>query len=58
MVNMLTSLLAYGPLGGIDGSVAVKWTTIWTVVLGGLLYLSLYYPSWLPPLPSDEKKTK
>lgn len=46
MLDMVTSILAYGPPGGIDGSVAVKWVIIWTVLLGASLYLSLYYPQW------------
>lgn len=48
MMDLLSTLLAYGPIGGIDPGVAVKWTVIWTVVLGGPLYISLYYPQWFP----------
>lgn len=42
----LSTILAFGPIGGIDPAVAVKWVVIWTVLLGGPLYLSLYYPQW------------
>ena len=48
MIDVLTQILAYGPPGGIDAAAAVKWTVIWTVILGGSLYVSLYYPQWLP----------
>ncbi len=45
---MLDMILAYGPIGGIDAGVAVKWVVIWTVVLGLSLYGSLaFYPSWV-----------
>lgn len=47
MLDIFTNLFAAGPPGGIDAGVAVKWTVIWTVVLGGALYLSLFYPQWL-----------
>lgn len=47
MMELMTTLLAYGPIGGIDAAVAVKWTVIWTALLGGSLYISLYYPQWL-----------
>ena len=36
-------LLAYGPVGGINPDVAVKWVIIWTVLLGGMLYGSLMF---------------
>ena len=54
MLDIFASILAYGPPGGIDASVAVKWTVIWTVLLGGALYISLYYPQWLP-MDEDQK---
>lgn len=41
--------LAYGPVGGIDPSVAVFWVVVWTVILGGSLYASLFVPAWLEP---------
>lgn len=47
MMELTTTLLSYGPIGGIDPAVAVKWVVIWTVLLGGALYASLYYPQWL-----------
>lgn len=47
MIDALTTIFAYGPPGGIDAGVAVKWVVIWTVLLGGSLYLSLFYPQWL-----------
>lgn len=47
MMDLMTTLLSYGPVGGIDPAVAVKWVIIWTVILGGSLYLSLFYPQWL-----------
>ena len=47
MMDLLNTIFAYGPIGGIDAAVAVRWTVIWTVVLGLPLYVSLYYPQWL-----------
>lgn len=35
--------LGYGPIGGIDASVAVYWVCIWTAILGGALYGSLMF---------------
>jgi len=54
MLEVLNTLFAYGPPGGIDAGEAVKWTVIWTVILGGSLYISLYYPQWVPT--DDDKK--
>lgn len=48
MLDLMTTLFSYGPPGGIDASVAMKWAVIWTVVLGGALYISLFYPQWVP----------
>lgn len=40
--------LAFGPIGGIDPSVAVFWVVVWTIVLGGLLYGSvIFFPQWV-----------
>lgn len=40
--------LAFGPIGGIDASVAVFWVVVWTIVLGGLLYGSvIFFPQWV-----------
>jgi len=47
MLDIFANLFAYGPPGGIDPGIAVRWTVIWTVVLGGSLYVSLFYPQWL-----------
>ena len=47
MLDIFANLFAYGPPGGITPGVAVKWTVIWTVLLGGSLYVSLFYPQWL-----------
>ncbi|MFA5506372.1 MAG: hypothetical protein WC423_13135 [Vulcanimicrobiota bacterium] len=47
MLEIFANLFAYGPPGGIEGGLAVKWVVIWTVILGGSLYLSLFYPQWL-----------
>lgn len=48
MIDLMSAILAYGPPGGIDSAVAVKWVVIWTILLGGPLYISLYYPQWFP----------
>ncbi len=42
----LMDMFAYGPVGGIDAGVAVKWVVIWSVILGGMLYASLYLKPW------------
>ena len=47
MMEILSTILAYGPPGGIDSGVAVKWVIIWTVLLGCPLYVSLFYPQWV-----------
>jgi hypothetical protein len=52
MLDIFANLFAYGPPGGIDAGVAVKWVVIWTVILGGALYSSLYFPQW-PKLDDD-----
>lgn len=53
---MLDMILAYGPIGGIDPGVAVKWVSIWTVILGSSLYFSLaFFPSWVEL--EDENQT-
>lgn len=45
---MMDMIFAYGPIGGIDAGVAVKWAVIWTVVLGLMLYGSFaFYPTWV-----------
>ena len=45
---MLDMILAYGPIGGIDPGVAVKWVVIWTVVMSLFLYGSLaFFPNWV-----------
>lgn len=47
MLEMITPL-AFGPIGGIDGSVAVFWATVWTIILGGMLYGSMvFFPQWV-----------
>ena len=53
MLDILSTILAYGPVGCITPGVAVKWTVIWTIVLGVPLYVSLYFPQWFPV--DDEK---
>lgn len=55
MTDMLTLLADFGPPGGINSKVAVQWIVIWTVVLGGMLYASLYYPAWVPMDDEPEK---
>ena len=50
---MFFELLGFGPIGGIDPDVAVKWVVIWTVVLGGMLYGSLLFARDWPELESD-----
>lgn len=47
MLDIFANLFAYGPPGGITPGIAVYWTVVWTVVLGGALYVSLFYPAWL-----------
>lgn len=47
MIELLSTILAYGPPGGIDSGVAVKWVIIWTLILGGSLYASLFFPQWV-----------
>lgn len=42
----LMNIFAYGPPGGIDTSPALFWVSLWTAILGTILYLSLYYPQW------------
>lgn len=45
----------YGPVGGIDPNVALLWVMIWTFVLGGVLYGSLFFKSWpTEETPSEE----
>lgn len=47
MLDLLTPF-AFGPIGGIDAAVAVKWVVIWTVILGGMLYGSvIFFPPWV-----------
>mgnify|MGYP006981221200 CR=1 FL=1 len=46
MLSTMMELFAYGPIGGIDPGVAIKWVIIWTVVLGGMLYASLFAKPW------------
>ncbi len=54
MLEMLAPL-AFGPIGGIDASVAVKWVVIWTVVLGGMLYGSvIFFPQWVDTGDAEE----
>lgn len=45
-------MIAFGPVGGIDAMVAVKWALIWTFVLGGMLYASLWCKPWPDTPPS------
>lgn len=48
MLETFAPLAAFGPIGGIDPSVAVFWIVLWTVVLGGILYASMvFYPQWV-----------
>lgn len=45
---MLDLVFAYGPIGGIDPAVAVKWVIIWTFVMGIMLYGSVvFFPPWV-----------
>lgn len=45
---MLDMLFAYGPPGGIDPNVAIKWIVIWTFLMGVSLYGSLaFFPAWV-----------
>ncbi len=47
MMDML-QLFAYGPPGGINAQPALFWVSVWTLILGGVLYASLYFPQWVP----------
>lgn len=48
--------LAYGPVGGIDPTVAVFWVVTWAIVLGGSLYASLVFFKPWPDLDEPSEK--
>ena len=55
MLENLPAILAYGPPGGINGSVAVFWLVTWTVIRGTLLYGSVIaLPAWVDLGPEAE----
>ena len=48
--------LAYGPVGGIDPTVAVFWVVTWAIVLGRSLYASLVFFKPWPDLDEPSEK--
>lgn len=49
----LMTIFAYGPPGGIDAGPALFWVSVWTAVMGTMLYVSLFAAPW-PQVDEDE----